>query len=125
MKAEAEADGNVLGEGDTLFCLDEEDVDDLAKEHYNKQIEILKTEKLEHDEEMNEEINQLKKLLAATQLEAEKAKKQKELTVRPLSRERRDPYIQPVTLNGVRSKLLVCNFFPQKGRIGVSFKRYG
>jgi len=124
MKADAESEGNALNQDfGSLLTLHDDDVDDIAKEHYNKQINMLKTEKMEHDQEMNQEIDQLKQLLASTQFEAAKAMQDKQN--RPVSRERKDPYVQPVTLNGVRSKLLVCNFQASKGRIGISFKRYG
>jgi len=101
----------------------EDDVEDIAKSHYNKQIKQLKYEQTVLDEEKDEEILELKELLEEQKRKAKeyKASSQEKMTLE----EKIDPIVQQVVMNGVRSKLLICNFKPNKGRIGLQFKRYG
>lgn len=102
----------------------EADVEDIAKLHYNQQIEQLKYEQNCQDEEKDEEILELKKLLAEQKRKAEEAIARTDSEQMAIE-EKKDPIVQVVTMNGVRSKLLICDFQPGKGRIGILFKRYG
>lgn len=125
LKSEAEEDGQVnLDELDDVAATSpEDDVEDIAKSHYNKQIKQLKYEQTVLDEEKDEEILELKELLEEQKRKAKeyKASSQEKMTLE----EKIDPIVQQVVMNGVRSKLLICNFKPNKGRIGLQFKRYG
>merc|ERR1711959_700152 len=112
MKAEAEEEHGSVGD---IELDHEEAVDDLAKEHYNRQLEEIKKQQQMAEEERDEEIQELRKLLEATRNAAPSA---------PSSVEKIKPLIQNVSLNGVKSQLMICDFKPE-GRIGLSFKRYG
>jgi len=113
MKAEADMDAVETDDLENLLE-DESNIDDLAKQHYNQQLEELKREQADSEQMKAQEIEDLKKLLAQAQKPAAKSPEKKQ-----------KPIEQGVSLNGVRSKLLICDFHPGKGRIGISFKRYG
>jgi len=123
LKSEAEVDGPDELDDDVAATSAEDDVEDIAKSHYNKQIKQLKYEQTVLDEEKDEEILELKELLEEQKRKAKeyKASSQEKMTLE----EKIDPIVQQVVMNGVRSKLLICNFKPNKGRIGLQFKRYG
>jgi len=121
MKAEAALEHDDLDE-ELMKTPEEEDIEDIAKKHYKQQIEQLKQEQVMQDEAKDEEIADLRKMLAEQKLRDEA---KASAPPQPKDAKQIDPIRQEVSMNGVRSKLLICTFQSGKGKIGIQFKRYG
>jgi len=104
---------------------DENDVDDLAKKHYESQLTQIREEQSRAETAKEEEIAELKRLLETTLNAQEKAGS---VHSNEMEIQKEDgktiPIIQTVDLNGTRTKVLICSFTREGGRIGLQIKRF-